>query len=61
MTNPLNLAGFILLVAVGLLALGCALVGLMSTDHAGNLMRILGGMGGYFATWVAALYWASHS
>ncbi len=61
MTNPINLAGFVILVAAGLAALGCALIGLMSTDHAGNLVRILGGMGGYFATWAAALYLASKS
>ena len=61
MTYPLNLFGAVLLAAVGLMALGCALIGLMSTDHAGNLMRVLGGMGGYFATWAAALFLASRS
>lgn len=61
MTNPLSLAGFIALIAIGLMALGCALIGLMSTDHAGNLMRVLGGMGGYFASWAGALYLASKS
>ena len=61
MTNLLGLAGFVILIAVGLMGLGCALFGFMSADHVGSLTRVLGGLGGYFAAWAAAIAIASRS
>lgn len=60
MTNPFSLIGAVVLVAVALMSLGCAVFGLLAAD-AGSLTRVLGGLGGYFATWAAALALASKS
>lgn len=61
MTNPLGLIGYILVIGLGLLALGSALMGMMSGDHATSVMNVVLGMAGYFAAWAAALFMASKS
>ena len=60
MTNPLGLIGYILVIGLGLLALGSALMGTMSGDHT-NVINVVLGFAGYFAAWAAALFMASKS